>query len=171
MGSPELIRQITDSRRKEREAVERKRLLQQRDPEEVAHEASNEKIEVDRICSEIRIDCVNLLNSQGEIKRSGLFDKRRFLQRYISDDEGEPVIIRLVSSNKEPAKSSEIILGIVGLEDNYLGFYKGKCSIYKVDPTYIPRSGLMEIRSSRTPNLEDANNWKEVVDALKEQRQ
>lgn len=117
MGSPELIRQITDSRKKRREEIGRKNLLKQGNPQEVA----KAQAEADSICSKMRI--VVLID-----RHSGYISLRR--------DHGE---------------------------------------IYVQEPFPFFRTGVENSAASkklvRRANLQDARDWKEIVDALKEQRQ
>jgi len=174
MGSPELIRRITDSRREERKEIEQENLLKQRTPEEIAQEIAKAKVEqaeIDELYRKMRTDCVDLLNSCGLIKKVGYYEgglpgmlnKRKVWQTSITDEEGEEVKVTLLSSKIEPARSEiKLMFGrsVSGWEgDPFLSL--------EIDKSYI----CSEIDNRRTPNLQDAREWKEVVDALKNQSQ
>lgn len=172
MASPELIRRITDSRRKEREEIEAKKLLQQGSPEEIVQEvakAKAEQTEVKEIFHNMRTDCEDLLNSRGVIKRTHFLDeglpylwiKRKALETSIADEEGEEVKVVLFSSKIEPALSEIKLM----FEKSVSGWGGDSFLLLGIDKSYI----CSGIENKRTPNLQDARDWKEVVDALKEQ--
>lgn len=170
MRSPEIIGQITNFRRKEREAITRIRSLQSRDPQEVAEEQAD----ADRICREMRLDCEGLLNAHGTVKRPNFFIslfKGKVLETSIVDD-GSPIELDLLSFNKESAtKSSEIIILIQEYRP-YLNLLRDHGEIW-IQQFCIGRGGSRQAASKkfeRRANLQDARQWKEIVAAIKEQR-
>lgn len=178
---PELIRQVTSLRKKQREAIEAKKLLQQRSPGEIVQEvakAKAEQIEANEMFRKMRTDCEDLLNSQGVIRRvsfsesedgiASMLTKHNVLETLIPDENGEEVKVILLS-NKEPARSSEINL-VIGKLPFYDSDFRFSLSLRR-DQSYIVQAVGIKEKRKRKPNLQDARQWKEVVDAIKEQRQ
>ena len=174
VGHPELIRRITDSRRKEIKEIEQEILLKQRNPGEIAQEAAKakaEQAEADEMFRKMRIDCENLLNSRGEIKKvgflegglPGMWTKRKVLETSITDEEDEEIKVVLFSSKINPVRSSRITLLVDELK--FLDTEPDFILSLERDHSYIGKGQ----GNTRTPNLQDAREWKEVVDALKAQ--
>lgn len=164
--TPELIRQVAERRRA-------RELPKPRDPQEVAQELARtqaEQAEADNMFIEMRDDCVDLLNKRGVIKKHGPFrHKYKAVETWIPDDEGNPVSTLLYSANIEPAKSSEVALAIKGLDRHYLSFRNNHW--YIIDRVLRGfRFGVNIEEKERIPDLQDARNWKEVVDAIKNQK-
>ena len=126
----------------------------------------------------MRIDCVGLLNASGIVKTrpfglAGLsitpFGKGRVLESSILDDNEKRIALSVFSTKVNPAKYSEIIVRVGDDEDSeqngqpFLSLERNHGNIKVLQG--------MSINCIRRANLKDAREWKEVVDALKEQKQ
>ncbi len=179
METSEIVKQITNSRRKERKAIERKKLLQQRGPEEIAQEDARrkaEQTESNEMFREMRTDCENLLNERGVVAKRGLLRiKYTMLEASISDEQGEEVKVMLIASKIDPASSDirlvvgEVFGGFITKteSESFIKFERDNSYIVKLVPHAVPRMGIIMEEHKRKPNLKDARQWKEVVDVLK----
>lgn len=182
MGTPEIIRQIADSRRQARERVQQKKLLQQMTPEEIAQEEARkqgEQTEVNEMFRKMRTDCEGLLDTRGVVKKRGLLQiKYKMLEISIPDEGGENVRIALFSLKREPASSDVILVAgevfgglIAHTESEYVKFERDNSYVVRLVPEIIPHGGVIMEERKRKPTLQDARKWNEVVDVLREQRQ
>ena len=156
MPSPELIRQAsvgkTDGRREELK-----------------------RLETAQIFSRMRRDCEELLNTRGVVSRHPFtklityftpFDKGSVLETYIPDHADKSIKVQLFSSDKDPIKSPEINLVIEGLL-YFLSFQKDCARIGYF--RYAGSRGAFTRVIKGSANIDDARNYREIVDALQKQ--
>ena len=178
MPTPELIRRMS-ARNAEIKAA--RQVLSSIDRYAIVEEQAEQQSEADNICREMRVDCENLLNAHGIVKTRPLSmyhvssislfvnAKGRVLESSTIDDEGEEIAVTIFSTKINPAKYSEIIVRIgedFEYNESFLSLKRDHGNIKIVQP----RSGGY-VNHIRRANLQDAREWKEVVDALKNQNQ
>ena len=170
MTTPEIITRLM-ARRAEIETA--KEVLRSINQYPAIEEQVEQQSKADKIFREMHIDCVDLLNARGIVRVPPvfihellpIFIKGRVLKSSILEDEGEQIKLTIFSTKRNPTKDSEIVVGIGGFKHNEPFLYLGRDhSSIKV---FFKGSGLIDIRSA---NLQDARQWKEVVDAIKQQK-
>jgi hypothetical protein len=196
MGTPEFIRQITDSRRKSRERIEQEKLQPQKSREEVKEEERGKRrarelnqVKARRMFYDMRMDCIELLQNRGTIRKFtrsesrgkflNPFGKRNILETSISDEKGEEVKVDLFSSGSKPAEADiYLVVGALGspIVSSESGFYLkfgidffSLNGIVHYQTRIIKHDPGWEYYDKREPNIDDARKWQEVINALKAQ--